>query len=94
MLITVNHTCAFSFGFSFPLFLAVSIALIFLRSSTNFSRDTSRSKKFSIIFFCNKKKYIYIYSGAQKSESTPLLYLWFAYNINFIVFLDIHNFWN
>ena len=35
-----------------------------------------------------------VYSGAQKSESTPLLYLWFAYYIFFIVFLDIHNFWN
>ena len=35
-----------------------------------------------------------MYSGAQKSESTPLLYLWFTYNIFFIVFLDIHNFWN
>ena len=36
----------------------------------------------------------YTYSGAQKSESTPLLYLWFAYNIIFIVFRDIHNFCN
>lgn len=46
-------TCTFSFGFSTS-FFTVSIALIFFRSSTNFNLDTSRSKKFSIIFICDQ----------------------------------------
>lgn len=50
----INPTCIFSFGLSLSLFLILSIARIFLRSSTNFNRDTSRSKKFSMIFFLRK----------------------------------------
>lgn len=50
----INPTCIFSFGLSLSLFLILSIARIFLRSSTNFNRDTSRSKKFSMMFFLRK----------------------------------------